>query len=99
MDITPPKKNVKQWQQYKTEYETQFSCIRLSRLGEYFAFCIQCHSEIGTRHGGPYDITRHFAMEKHKREAEKVKPVPLGSIIKTFSSNDDVETIQAEAFL
>ena len=43
---------------------------------------------------------KHFATEKHKREAEKVKPVPLGSSIKSFfSSDDDLETIQAEAFL
>ena len=70
-----------------------------SRLGEYFAFCKLCRLDIGIKHGGLYDITRHFAMEKHKCEAEKVKPVSLGSSIKSFFSNDDdLETIQAEAF-
>ena len=64
-----------------------------------FAFCILCCSDIGIKHGGLYDITRHFATEKHKREAEKVKPVSLGSSIKSFFNNDDdLETIQAEAF-
>ena len=60
-----------------------------SHLGEYFAFCKLCHSNIGIKHGELYDTTRHFATEKHKREAEKVKPVPLGSSIKSFFSNDD----------
>ena len=70
-----------------------------SRLGEYFAFCKLCPLDIGIKHGGLYDITRHFATEKHKREAEKVKPVPLGSSIKSyFSNDDDLETTQAEAF-
>ena len=70
-----------------------------SRLDEYFAFCNLCRLDIGIKHGGLYDIMRHFAMEKHKREAEKVRPVPLGSSIESFFSNDDdLETIQADAF-
>ena len=100
MDITLPNKNVKRWQRYKTEYETQFSCIMSSRPAEYFAFCKLCCSDIGIKNSGLYDITKHFVKEKHKGEAEKVKPVPLGSSIKSFFSNDDdLETIQAEAFL
>ena len=65
-----------------------------SRLGKYFTSCKLCHWNVGIKHGGLYDNTKHVATEKHKPWAEKVKPVPLGSSIKSyFINDDDLETI------
>ena len=93
-DSTKAKKYL---QKYREEYSKEWPCIRKSKKGELFAFCVVCSCDISVKSGGRNDIFRHIGSEKH-REIAKVRSATRG-IGEYFRSVDNNESIvRAETY-
>lgn len=64
------KKRARYNNSFRSEWSSQFECIRASRLGESHAFCQVCASDFKVTHGGINDVRKHLNTEKHVKCAK-----------------------------
>ena len=54
---------------FKSEYSTEWPCLKLGFKGESFVFCETCVCEFSVKSGGRDDCRRLIESDKHKRYA------------------------------
>ncbi len=90
----------KQWKQkFKSDYTRDFPCIKVSRKGNFHAYCSVCNCDFSIQHGGRDDIKRHIDTRKHTQNANSAAhSQPLTSFFNVAGSDEELKTTKAEVY-
>lgn len=82
-------------QKFKLEYSKTFpNIIEKSKLGDLYAFCRICQSDVSVRHGGLHDIKKHIGSKKHESISKSF--ASTSKVSEFFCGSSDQSVIKAE---
>lgn len=90
-----PKKQKKACK-YLEIWDSKFTFLKRSRVGNSQAFCKICNCDFSVSHGGRNDVSQHEKSTKHKRKLEAQKHTQAMSTFVTRNTTEADQVINAE---
>ncbi|XP_034965228.1 uncharacterized protein LOC118082233 isoform X2 [Zootoca vivipara] len=91
-----PSKKAKKLCKYLEKWESEFSFVKKSRVGDSNAFCTICSCDFSVSHGGRNDVAQHKQSAKHKRRLEAQKNAPTMSAFVNRNTTEADQVINAK---
>uniref|UniRef100_A0A1A8NSA0 Connexin 27.5 n=1 Tax=Nothobranchius rachovii TaxID=451742 RepID=A0A1A8NSA0_9TELE len=91
-----PAKKSKKSCKYLEKWDSEFTFLKKSRMGQSHAFCKICSCDFSVSHGGRNDVSQHEKSTKHKRWLEAQKHAQTMSAFVTRNTTEADQVINAE---
>ncbi|KAL0978021.1 hypothetical protein UPYG_G00164880 [Umbra pygmaea] len=91
-----PAKKTKTSCKYRDQWDSEFSFLKRSRVGDSHAFCKFCICDFSISHGGRNDVCQHEKSAKHKRGLEAQKHAQAMSVFVTRNATEADQVTHAE---
>uniref|UniRef100_A0A8C6LN13 Uncharacterized LOC107389530 n=1 Tax=Nothobranchius furzeri TaxID=105023 RepID=A0A8C6LN13_NOTFU len=91
-----PAKKSKKLCKYLEKWDSEFTFLKKSRMGQSHAFCKICSCDFSVSHGGRNDVSQHEKSTKHKRWLEAQKHAQMMSAFVTRNTTEADQVINAE---